>query len=908
MAVVVEELLVTLRADMDQYNLRVESTRRDTDRRLSQMEQSFARFERNLSNSSSRAALGVRNAMAGLGAALTVEQLASYADGWLQVQRALEGTEKVFGVAVRSASDLADMAIRTRSDLSATVALYTKMSIAAQRLGYDEQFAADATETFSKALKLGQAAASEQASAIRQFSQALQSGVLRGDEFNSIMENAGVVVEALARRFGVGTGELRQMAEEGKILARDMVEALRDVRPAVDEAFAAAPATLAESVTNLNTALTEYIGKVGESTGVSQALAGGIQSIANNLDSIGKALVAIAGGLAVVFAGPLFSAVGAVVGGVGSAAVALGSLEAAATAGLAVFTSGVVGARVFGDELLLVADKGITMTDVFTLFQKEVFSSTDAAGAFESGWRKAIDNVTGALRDGSGATSDLLEDLRSLVNLTVGLFHAAAKVIVATFYAIPNAVGEALIDFLNLGIQKLREFVSVVASVANQIPGVKMGELQIEDFENPLRGFSTRARELMQGAGRDLGRDFVGEWSKQLDGMGDALTDKLAAIAQSREAREWITGTKVTKAAAPAPASTTGTGKLNAYEKEVEQIQKRTDALLAEAAAVGKSALESERAAAMAELLADAKKAGLEVTPALLAQMDQLSRAYAVAAAELAFLQSLQRQRDENESLRREIDLTGLWGFELHRARVEAELLAEARRQGVELTDAKRKAIADTAAETAATQALREALDEVRNTAQDVLKGYIADLREGKSATEALGNALNRIADKLLDMAANQLVEAALGGLLKSGGGAGGVVGGALSLFGFAGGGVMTPGGPRQLQRFASGGVSTKAAIFGEAGPEAAVPLPDGRRIPVELRVPNVNEAAIRATSGLQQAVSVHVAPVINLQPGVTAEDLARVKAEIAAEVPKAVRHGLTNAFDRSSRFARSKV
>lgn len=61
---------------------------------------------------------------------------------------------------------------------------------------------------------------------------------------------------------------------------------------------------------------------------------------------------------------------------------------------------------------------------------------------------------------------------------------------------------------------------------------------------------------------------------------------------------------------------------------------------------------------------------------------------------------------------------------------------------------------------------------------------------------------------------------------------------GVSALFGFAEGGVMVPGlGPRQLERFATGGISSEAAIFGEGAlTEAAVPLPDGRSIPVSFR------------------------------------------------------------------------
>ena len=114
-----------------------------------------------------------------------------------------------------------------------------------------------------------------------------------------------------------------------------------------------------------------------------------------------------------------------------------------------------------------------------------------------------------------------------------------------------------------------------------------------------------------------------------------------------------------------------------------------------------------------------------------------------------------------------------------------------------------------------------------------MLSGFVKDIKNGTSATEALGNALDKIADRLIDMAVNDLVETALGGLTGRGGNAqgAGLAAGLMSLFGFAKGGIAAGGRPQPLPRFAGGGVSRSAAIFGEAGPEAAVPLPDGRRI-----------------------------------------------------------------------------
>lgn len=135
---------------------------------------------------------------------------------------------------------------------------------------------------------------------------------------------------------------------------------------------------------------------------------------------------------------------------------------------------------------------------------------------------------------------------------------------------------------------------------------------------------------------------------------------------------------------------------------------------------------------------------------------------------------------------------------------------------------------------------LKEKLSESASLGKDVLGGFIRDLRDGKSATEALANALDKVADKLLDMALNALFDGPVAG---SGGG---ILGGLFSflpkIFGFAEGGIARNGKP--LKRFARGGVSKEAAIFGETGrPEAAVPLPDGRRIPVDLRTPNLQAA-----------------------------------------------------------------
>jgi hypothetical protein len=176
-----------------------------------------------------------------------------------------------------------------------------------------------------------------------------------------------------------------------------------------------------------------------------------------------------------------------------------------------------------------------------------------------------------------------------------------------------------------------------------------------------------------------------------------------------------------------------------------------------------------------------------------------------------------QRERDAVMELITELE------HELSLVGMSAEQKAVAnalRRAGAAATDAERAAIVQliqqTYAEQEALDQTKESLREFSEIGKQALSGFISDLRAGKDATEALSNALNNIGSRLLDKGLDLLFG---------------------SIFPFENGGIAARG--RPLKTFARGGVSRTAAIFGEAGPEAAVPLPDGRRIPVDLRMPS---------------------------------------------------------------------
>ncbi len=289
-----------------------------------------------------------------------------------------------------------------------------------------------------------------------------------------------------------------------------------------------------------------------------------------------------------------------------------------------------------------------------------------------------------------------------------------------------------------------------------------------------------------------------------------------------------------------APPDGKGSGgsksKRDSFQREIEQIRERTAALQAETAAMaGLNPLVDdygyavERARAQQELLAAAQKAGIAITPELRAQIDNLAEGYANAT-------------------------------------VAANQLAESQDRA------------------------RETAEEMRSLGKDVLGGFINDLRAGKTGAEALAGALNKVADKLLDIALNSIFDSKGGGLFS------GLFSFIPKLFGFEGGGIAARGKPvmggKPLRRFARGGVSREAAIFGEAGAEAAVPLPDGRSIPVTLSVPKVPQMA---QSMPPQEVRI---------TGVFVDDNGVIKASISQSEQRATRAGAAlGARQVSSKF-----
>lgn len=191
---------------------------------------------------------------------------------------------------------LHQMANKNLTDISATTGLYTNSARALSNLGKSQEEILKFTNAVSLAMGVGGKSASEQASAILQLGQAMQSGVLQGDEFRSLAENAPIILDLVAEKLGKTRAEVRELASEGAITSEVIYNALADATPKLQAMFDKMPVTMSQSFGVLRNNYKKFVGDfVNDTTGLSGVVAKSLLGIANNFETLAKGAVAVAG-------------------------------------------------------------------------------------------------------------------------------------------------------------------------------------------------------------------------------------------------------------------------------------------------------------------------------------------------------------------------------------------------------------------------------------------------------------------------------------------------------------------------------------------------------------------------------------------------------------------------------------
>lgn len=225
-------------------------------------------------------------AMAAVGVGVSVKGLADAADSYTNLSARINIATKDGGNFTSAMAGVHQVALATNSSLDATAGLFTKVNDVGKQMGLTQEQSLDLVKTINMAIQTGGGSAQASEAAITQFTQALQSGVLRGDEFNSIMEQAPGISKALAQSLGVTTGELRKMAENGELSAEKVIKALQSQSAAIEADYAKFPTTIGNALQRIQTQWQILIGTMDQANGASATVAQWLVTLADNMDIV----------------------------------------------------------------------------------------------------------------------------------------------------------------------------------------------------------------------------------------------------------------------------------------------------------------------------------------------------------------------------------------------------------------------------------------------------------------------------------------------------------------------------------------------------------------------------------------------------------------------------------------------
>lgn len=238
------------------------------------------------------------------GLSVATRQLAGYMAGVVTVGAAINRMDLYTGINNKlklvtnsqeelnqAMADTFDIAQRSASAWSAVNDVYSKYMSNAKTLNLTQEQTAKLTEITSKAVAISGSNAESASAALFQYGQALDGGVLRAEEFNSLVDGAGGLLNAMAKGLGVTRGELRQMMLDGKLTGEVITKALLKAGDSVEELYGKTDKTISQSLGMLSNAITKFVGEAGKGSGTAQVLSGSIQTLAGNLDVLTSAMM-----------------------------------------------------------------------------------------------------------------------------------------------------------------------------------------------------------------------------------------------------------------------------------------------------------------------------------------------------------------------------------------------------------------------------------------------------------------------------------------------------------------------------------------------------------------------------------------------------------------------------------------
>lgn len=195
--------------------------------------------------------LSLRNLVGAYFAMVAGGSAIKIADEWAAVDSRVKLATKSAEEHKYALSQIFDLSQRSGQDYLASADLFSKVNRSAGDLGLSLDDTLNLTEIIGQTMTIGGGDQGAQQAALMQLGQALGSGALRGDELNSIIEQAPRLANAIADSFGVPIGQLKDLGKEGKLTSKELAQGLLKQADKIQKEFDQMPKTFGRGMTIL---------------------------------------------------------------------------------------------------------------------------------------------------------------------------------------------------------------------------------------------------------------------------------------------------------------------------------------------------------------------------------------------------------------------------------------------------------------------------------------------------------------------------------------------------------------------------------------------------------------------------------------------------------------------------------
>jgi tape measure domain-containing protein len=292
MATDVERLVVSLEASITKYD-------RAMNKALGITNSTMQRIERRQMTAIQRVNAGWAGAQRGIATAFAGAVALRGAQQLIDASTRIENSLKVVGLEGEALSKVYDSlfssAQRNMAPLESLTTLYSRLGLAQKELGASNDQLLDFTDKVALALRVQGTTAQEARGALIQLSQAMGSGIVRAEEFNSIVEGAPSILRATAaglKEAGGSVAQLRTLVIDGKLSSQAFFQAFLTGSAILEDQVANAEVTVSQGFVRLQNVLIDTAGKFDTATGASNRTGTALAAVAKYIEDVGKVIAA----------------------------------------------------------------------------------------------------------------------------------------------------------------------------------------------------------------------------------------------------------------------------------------------------------------------------------------------------------------------------------------------------------------------------------------------------------------------------------------------------------------------------------------------------------------------------------------------------------------------------------------